>query len=82
MQPTEVSDVVSVRMSTSEVNSNTAKNNGDGKSATSNSGKFLSRNSTVGNSAIENVPSAQAIVDKYLQSQKELARRHRCKKDM
>ena len=79
-QPTEASDVVSIGTSTSEVNANAAKNSGDGKSATSNSGELLSRNSTVGNSAIENVPSAQAIVDKYLQSQKDLARRHRCKK--
>ena len=81
-QPTEASDVenISIGTSTSEVNSNTAKNSGDGKSATSNSGKLLSSNSTVGKSAIENVPSAQAIVDKYLQSQKDLAHRHRCKK--
>ena len=79
-QPTEASDVVSIGTSTSEANANTAKNSGDGKSATSNSGELLSRNSTVGNSAIENVPSAQAIVDKYLQSQKDLARKHRCKK--
>ena len=78
--PTEASDVESIGTSTSQVNSNTAKNSGDGKSATSNSGKLLSRNSTVGNSTIENVPSAQAIVEKYLQSQKDLARRHRCKK--
>ena len=79
-QPTEASDVVSIGTSTSEVNANTAKNSGDGKSATSNSSELLSRNSTVVNSAIENVPSAQAIVDKYLQSQKDLAHRHRCKK--
>ena len=81
---TEASDIVSIGTNTSEVNpvnSNTAKNDsGDGKSSTSNSGELLCRNSTVGNSAIENVPSAQAIVDKYLQSQKDLARRHRSKK--
>ena len=67
-------------VSTSDVNSNTTKNNGDGKSTTSNSAELLSRNSTVANPAAGDVPSAQAIVDKYLQSQKDLARRHRCKK--
>ena len=50
----------------------TARNDCDGTSRMSNCGELLSRNSSVVDSATGNVPSAQKIVDKFLQSQKDL----------
>ena len=54
---------------------NTVQNCCDASLRTSNSGELINRNSAVVNSAAGNGRSAQAIVDRYLQSQKELARR-------
>ena len=53
----------------------TAKNSCDRTSGLSISGEVLGRNSPVVDSATGNVRSAQEIVDKYLESQKDLARR-------
>ena len=58
---------------------NRAKNSCDRTPAMSNSGELLSRNSSVVNSAHGNTSSAQEIVDKYLESQKDLARRFKKK---
>ena len=54
---------------------NTAKNSCDRTSELSSSGEVLRRNSPVVDSATGNVRSTQEIVDKYLESQKDLARR-------
>ena len=58
---------------------NRAKNSCDRTSAMSNSVELLSRNSSVVNSAHGDLCSAQEIVDKYLESQKDLARRFKKK---
>ena len=71
--PPEVSDA-SIGTNTSEVN--TAINSGDGIRRKSDSGEFLKCNTSVVQSGSGNVASAQAIVDKYLQSQIDLALRH------
>ena len=74
---TQSTEIVSLGTSMPEVS--TARNDCDGTSRMSNSGELLSRNSSVAGSKNGNVPSAQAIVDKYLQSQKDLARRYNTK---
>ena len=76
-QTAEVSNV-STGSSIAEVN--TAKNICDGRSRMSNSGELSNRNSSVVDSTAGKEGSAQAIVDKYLQSQKDLAQRYKKKK--
>ena len=71
---TQSTEVVSLGTSMSEVS--TVRNDCDGTSRMANNGESLSRNSSVVDSATGNVSSAQAIVDKYLRSQKDLARRY------
>ena len=67
-----------VSIGTGMSETDTTKNSSD-KSGMSNSDELLSTNSSVVDSATGNVRSAQEIVDKYLQSQKDLARRFKKK---
>ena len=68
-----------VSIGTAMSEGNRAKNSSDRTSGMSNSGELMSRDSSVVNSAHGNTSSAQEIVDKYLESQKDLARRFKKK---
>ena len=71
---TQSTEVLNLGTSMSEVS--TARNDCDSTSRMANNGESLSRISSVVDSATGNVSSAQAIVHKYLRSQKDLAPRY------